>query len=99
MLNLLPDSHFQALLQLLLLNNARLLGSDDSTAFPRPAAPLRRGSLAFRFLRLELALSLRHVLPQPGRGGATCRKAEVEDVIGYSGTQSLKASPDTERRT
>lgn len=75
MLNLLPNPHFQALLQLLLLHDARLLGSDDSTAFPRPSAPLRSRRLAFRFLRLELALSLRHVVPRAGRGGATCRRA------------------------
>lgn len=63
-----------------------LLPTRFLTAFPRPSAPLRSCRLAFRFLRLKLALSLRHVVPRAGRGGATCRRAGTpHDVTGYSG--------------
>lgn len=61
--SLLPDPALQALLELLLLHNTRLLGGDNTTSLPRTLVPLQgchhRHRLAHRWsLCLELALPL-----------------------------------------
>lgn len=86
MFNLLPDPDFQVLLELSLLHNARLLGGDNTTSFPRGPVPLRsrRGLALHRLPRLELALPLRHDRLHAGRGGAvnSCsRKGARHDGI------------------
>lgn len=87
MFDLLPDPDFQVLLELLLLHDARLLGSDNTTAFSR--APIlfrgRRCCLALcGLVRLELALPLRHDPARNGRGVAVVagRHREPWDTAG-----------------